>query len=629
MIGNLQNRIKWLFGGSEALPAQTASVGDDALHAAPLREVRFGEVGVLMARRADGSIRVSADRPLQAHEPNLLARFWAWGDEATERPWLARRAGPERRWTVLSYQEGRSQVSAVARWLGAQRIAEGRSILILSESSVAHAVWMFGAIAAGVPVCSVSVNYSLASRDFERLREAVALVNPAVVFAEQGGLFADAIAAAAPKDAVVVSAEPVACGRDVVLVDEVLARPAVEAVGEWVEALDPRRPARYLLTSGSTGVPKAVVHTQAMMTANTTLNVQAMGETFAWDQRVLDWMPWSHIGGSCLLTNVSYLGGALYIDDGRPTPDRFAETLRNLREIPLRCYSNVPAGYAMLIEALEADAELRAVFFRDLRAMLFGGAGLPQALHDRFQRACIATTGARFAFVSGYGSTETASAVSVTYWPADKPGIGLPAPGVSFKLVPVDDAFEVRIKAPSVTPGYLNDADRTTEAFDEEGFLRMADLARFHDPDRVEEGLQFAGRMSEQFKLSNATFVAAGKVREQVLAAAPGLFQDLVVCGEGRDALGILAWPRRERVAPDKAAYLDQVRDALRRHNARWPGQSTRIRRLVLLSEPPSVEAHEISDKGSINRLNVLRRRPSEVERLFATPADHGVVTVD
>ncbi len=617
------------FGGWGALRAQTASVGDEALQSSPLREVRFGEVGVLTERRPDGAILVSADRPLMAHEPNLLARFWRWGDEASERPWLARRAGLGGAWSVLSYQEGRGQVSAVAQWLAERRIPEGRSILILSENSVAHAVWLFGAIAAGVPVCSVSVNYSLASRDFERLREAVALVNPAVVFAEQGGLFAEAIAAAAPAGAVVVSGEPVSCGREVVLIEDVLSRPAVEAVGERIMALDPRRPARYLLTSGSTGRPKAVVHTQAMMAANTTLNVQAMGDTFAWDQRVLDWMPWSHIGGSCLLTNVSYLGGALYIDDGRPTSDRFAETLRNLREIPLRCYSNVPAGYAMLIEALEADAELRSIFFRDLRAMLFGGAGLPQALHDRFQRASIAATGSRFAFVSGYGSTETASAVSVTYWPADKPGIGLPAPGVSFKLVPVDDAYEVRVKAPSVTPGYLNDAARTAEAFDEEGFLRMLDLARFHDPARVEEGLQFAGRMSEQFKLSNATFVAAGKVRELVLAAAQGLFQDLVICGEGRDALGVLAWPRRGRMAADAEGYLQRVREALVRHNALWPGQSTRIRRLALLAEPPSIEAHEISDKGSINRLNVLRRRPDEVERLFATPTEAGVVSLD
>jgi feruloyl-CoA synthase len=358
------------------------------------------------------------------------------------------------------------------------------------------------------------------------------------------------------------------------------------------------------------------------------LNIQAMGDTFAWDRQVLDWMPWSHIGGSCLLTNVSYLGGTLHIDDGRPSPGRFVETLQNLREIPLRCYSNVPSGYAMLIEALEVDAELRAMFFGDLRAMLFGGAGLPQALHDRFQRLSIATTGSRFAFVSGYGSTETASAISVTYWPATKTGIGLPAPGVTLKLVPVDDAYEVRVKAPSLTPGYLNDPQRTAEAFDEEGFLRMGDLARFHDPDHLEEGLLFAGRMSEQFKLSNATFVAAGKVREQFLAVAPGLFQDVVICGDGRDALTALAWPNPERRGDAPEVFRAQVQATMARHNTRLPGQSTRLQRLLLLSEPPSVEAHEISDKGSINRSNVLRRRLSEVERLYANPPDADVISV-
>lgn len=605
---------------------------------APCRPVRFGDVGLEMENRPDGVRILSAVAPLEPFEANLLKTFWAWADRDPDRVWIARRAlladGGRGDWVPLTYGQGKADVSAVAAWLGRIGATADRPVLVLSENSPVHAAWMFGGIAAGVPVCSVSVNYStLGATDgeagFERLRHIVDLIRPGVIFAEQGAAFAEAIGAVAPPDAVVVSAAPGEIGPRVVDLAEVLAHPDVEGVGRRVAALDPTAPARYLLTSGSTGRPKAVIHTQAMMTGNTVSGAQAMGDVFAWGGVMLDWLPWSHIAGSSLLTNVTHMGGTLHIDDGRPTAQAFGETLRNLRELPLRFYGTMPLGYSLLADALETDEALRRVFFSELRAMLFGGAGLPQALHDRFQKLAVQTTGQRFVFVSGYGSTETGSAISYTWWESDKVGIGLPVPGASLKLVPAGQAYEVRVKAASVTPGYFNDPARDAEAFDEEGYLRMGDLADFHDPDRPLDGLYFAGRTGEQFKLGNGAFVAGGRVRGQALAACPGLFRDVVVCGDGRDTLAILAWADEAisaRLGADGMA--EAAREGLRRHNAAHPGQTERITRLLFLSEPPSVGGQEVSDKGSINRAEVLKRRAVEVERLYAREPGSDVVLI-
>ena len=590
----------------------------DADPDAPFRPVRFGDVGLEVETRPDGTLIMSARAPLVHHESNLLRVFWAHGDANPERTWIARRGGENRDWKPLSYAQGRADVSAVAAWLLRQEIAPGRCVLVLSENSVAHAAWMFGAMAAGVPICSVSVNYSLLGTDFERLRHVVDLVKPAVIFAEQGAPFARALAAVRPADAIVVSARPQGLAGDVVPLADVLACPDVEAIGARVQALDPTVPARYLLTSGSTGRPKAVIHTQAMMTANTASGFQAMGDAFAWDGACLDWLPWSHIAGSSLLTNITALGGSLYIDDGRPTPELFGETLRNLKEVRPRFYGTMPSGYAMLADALDLDDALRHAYFADLRCMLFGGAGLPQPLHDRMQALAVRTIKTRIQFVSGYGSTETGSAISYTWWETRKVGIGLPVPGTSLKLVPAEGAYEVRVKAPSVTPGYFGDPARTAEAFDDEGFLLMEDRADFHDRANPSEGLFFAGRSVEQFKLANGTFVAAGRLRDSVLKACPGLFRDLVVCGEGQGELTVLAWPDAEVMARSCPETIRlRVLEGMLRHNLANPGQSARLKRLMLLTDPPSAEHHEVSDKGSINRAAVLRRRAGDLARLY------------
>ena len=482
--------------------------------------------------------------------------------------------------------------------------------MILSENSPAHATWIFGAIAAGVPVCSVAVNYSLLGGYFDRLRRVSALIRPRVIFAEQGAPFAAAIRAIAADDTIVVSCEPEALEPGAVKFAELLRRPDVAGIGARIATLNTSNPARYMLTSGSSGTPKAVIHTQATITASTNINFQAMSEALAWDHPVLDWLPWNNISGSSLLTNVSYLGGSLYIDDGRPTPERIDETVKNLSEIPVRYYGNVPAGYAMLADALESNPRLREVFFKELRAMLFGGAGLAQALHDRLQNLSVQTTGHTFVFLSGYGSTETTSAISCTYWHSSKVGIGLPLPGVQMKLVPAEGAYEIWVKSPSLMPGYLSNTGVPSHPFDQEGFYAMGDLVQFHDPLHPEQGLFFYGRQSDQFKLANATFVASARLREALLRACPEIFRDVVVCGEGQAYPAALAWNKLD--AAD-ANVRDRVARALTQHNLENPGQSTRILRVLFLSEPPNAQAGEITEKGTINRNLLLRRRSSEV----------------
>jgi feruloyl-CoA synthase len=327
--------------------------------------------------------------------------------------------------------------------------------------------------------------------------------------------------------------------------------------------------------------------------------------------------------------NTLVAGGTLYIDEGKPVPGPlWQESLRNLREIAGSYYVNVPLGYQLLVEALESDEDLRRTFFRDLRVLLYGGAGLPQPIYERLQRLAVAATGKRIMLISAYGSTETTSGCLAIHFETDKVGLGVPMPGVTVKLVPVDERYEVRIAGPVVTPCYLRDPQRTAESRDEEGYYRMGDLAVFHDPQRPEQGLAFAGRLAEEFKLGSGTWVCGGQLRAELLRRLAPLVDELVLCGEGHTSVGVLAWPNRAALESSGAAGLrSAIRERLAAHNAANPGASTAVRRVLLLQEPPNAGAHELSDKGTVNRSAVLLRRKADVERLYAQAAD--VIEVD
>jgi feruloyl-CoA synthase len=601
------------------------------LDSVPFRQTDFLPVDLAVERRGDGAIVLRSRIPLQEFEPCLPRVLAAQAARLGNKPYLVQRQGPQRTWTPHSYADTKRDTDAIAQWLLNRGIARDRPILLLSGNSIAHALVKFGGMAVGVPACPVSANYGLMDANFTRLRHVVQLTRPGVIFVENAKPFARALEQVDIGDAVVLTATPEDAPRGAESLASVLATPVTRAVAERIAALRGEEHAAYMLTSGSTGPPKAVVQTYANIAANIAQALQTIGAAAGWHGTTMDWLPWNHVSGAFgkMLTLVA--GGTLYIDEGKPVPGPlWQESLRNLREVPGSYYVNVPLGYQLLVEALEADEDLRRTFFRDLRVLLYGGAGLPQPIYERLQRLAVETIGKRLMLISAYGSTETTSGCLAIHFETDKVGLGVPMPGISVKLVPVDTRYEVRIAGPVVTPCYLRDPQRTAESRDEEGYYRMGDLAVFHDAERPEQGLAFAGRLAEEFKLGSGTWVSGGQLRAELLRRLAPLVDELVLCGEGQTTVGVLAWPNRAALESAGVAGLHStIRERLVAHNAANPGASTSVRRLLLLKEPPNAGAHELSDKGTVNRSAVLMRRAADVERLYAEPAGADVLAID
>ncbi|MFO1427009.1 MAG: AMP-binding protein [Steroidobacteraceae bacterium] len=479
--------------------------------AAPFRETHFPSAQMHVLRRPDGAIIVEPATPLAPFTPSIAAELARRAREMPARPFLAERAAPGGPWIRQTYLEALRAAEAVAQWLLERRLEPGRPVLILSGNSLAHSSIKLGAMTAGVPVCPVSTNYALMGGDYGRLRHVIGLVRPAVVFAERATQYRAALEGVDFGDAIVVCDDPGTLQRPAVAWREVLGTPVTAAVARIRDALDPDAPTAYMLTSGSTSLPKAVIQTQRMITSNLAQGRQVLGETAGWNDVMLDWLPWNHVSGVFTHLGVLTSGGTLYIDGGRPVPGLFDESIRNLKELAPKFYVNVPVGYTMLADALERDAQLRERFFANLRLALYGGAGLPQALYDRLQDLAVRTIGQRIFFTTGYGSTETSSGCMSIYFPTEEVGIGLPMPGIVLKLVPVGPRYEVRLRGPMVTRGYLGNPQATRELFDEEGYLRTGDTALFHDPQDIGQGLRFAGRLAEDFKLATGSWVVAGQ----------------------------------------------------------------------------------------------------------------------
>jgi feruloyl-CoA synthase len=402
---------------------------------------------------------------------------------------------------------------------------------------------------------------------------------------------------------------------------------------------------KLLFTSGSTGSPKAVINTQRMMCANVAM-AQQTRKRLPDDPLpvVLDWMPWNHtMGGNALFNTLLADGGTLYIDEGRPLPGAFEPTLRNLRELSPTYFANVPAGYAMLATALEHDDGLARAFFKNLGLLAYGGATLSDDLYARMQALAVKHTGQRIVFFTGWGSTETAPTATSTYWETERVGlIGLPHPGVELKLVPAGPKYEARLRGVIVTPGYYRQPELTRAAFDEEGFYRIGDAATFVDADDPAQGLVFAGRVVEDFKLSTGTFVHVGPLRVAAIAAASPVIQDALVAGQDKPHVALLAWPNLaacrqlagkpqatiEELMHD-AAVRQRLADGLRAHNAANPGSSLRIHAVLLMGEPPSIDGNELTDKGYINQRAALHRRAALVQRLYAPTPDDEVIVLE
>ena len=627
----------------------------------PFRKMDWLPRDIAVERRDDGVLLLKSRFALQAYAPHIPALLARWAAERPAHTWLAQRKGADRQWQRVSYSQAQQTVDSLTQGLlGLQRSrplaphptpgsapdpTSSRPLVILSGNSIEHALLTLAAMQAGMPVVPISPAYSLMSQDHAKLKYLIALVQPAVLMVQDAAQFERALQALDLTQTTVVHVDRAAPNIPSIAFAGLAATPATADVAAAVSRITPDTVGKLLFTSGSTGSPKAVINTQKMMCANVAMGNQVRRHPPGHEAVFLDWMPWNHtMGGNALFNALLNEGGTLYIDDGRPTPTQFDETLRNLREVSPTYYANVPAGYAALAAALEKDDALCTRFFKNLGLMAYGGARLPDDLYLRMQALAVRTTGQRIVFYTGWGATETGPTSTGTYWDTERVGlIGLPFPGVELKLVPAGPKYELRLRGINVTPGYFGQPELTPAMFDDEGFYCIGDAGTLVDPADPAQGLIFAGRVAEEFKLTTGTFVQVGDLRTDAIAAASPVLLDALVSGQDLPFVGLLAWPNlaacRQLLQQPEAtleqvvqhpAVLACVRAGLAAHNASAGGASSRRieRLLLLLVEPPSIDGNELTDKGYINQRAGLARRSAWVNRLYAEPPDAEVLVL-
>lgn len=596
------------------------------------RPVSIGRPDVHIAAEAGGGWRLTPKEVLQPYPARLTDRLVEGARHHPERTLVARR-GADGRWIHISYADMLQRARAIGEALLRQGLSAERPLMILSGNDLEHLQLAFGAMYAGIPHCPVSPAASLLSQDHNKLRHMVGLLTPGMVYAADGPAFSAAIAAAVPADVPVVTFDARLDGRPATSFGELIDTRPGEVDAAHARS-GPDTIAKFLFTSGSTKLPKAVITTERMLCANQQMLLQTFpyfGET---PPVLLDWLPWNHtFGGSHNVGIALYNGGTLYINDGKPTDKGFAETLRNLREISPTVYFDVPKGWEMLGDALEADAALREVFYARMRLFFFAGAGLSQAAWDKLDRVSEAHCGERIRVMTGLGMTETSPSSMFSTGPLVGAGyVGLPAPGCEARLVPLDGKLEVRFRGPHVTPGYWHQPELTAEAFDEDGFYRTGDALAFAEPAEPALGLVFDGRLAEDFKLSSGTFVSVGPLRARLIGEGAPCVQDAVITGINRDDIGALIFPRLEHCArlaglEDDAPAAEVLSSPavraffaalLARVNRGAGGSASRVERLLVLATPPSADHHEVTDKGSINQRAVLATRAELVEDFYA-----------
>ena len=609
------------------------------------RKIEWLKRDIDVERRPDGVIVLKSRIPLQPYEKHIPASLAKWARQAPERIWLAQRGGADRQWRKVSYGEAKRTVDALTQGLLNLGVDDDRPVAILSGNSIEHALLTQAAMQARLPAAPVSPAYSLMSQDHLKLKYLFNLIKPAVVVVQDGPTFEKALKALDLTGVTVVHVLRPCEGIKSVSYADLAATPVTKAVEELIAQITPDTVGKLLFTSGSTGMPKAVINTQEMMCANAAMMMQVRPrDPNGPIATMLDWMPWNHtMGGNAAFNPLLVDGGTLYIDDGRPMPGLFDETLRNLHDVSPTYYANVPAGYAALAAAMEKDDALCRSFFKNLSIMAYGGARLPDDLYDRMQALAVKITGERIVFYTGWGSTETAPTATGTYWDTERVGlIGLPFPGVELKLVPCGSKYELRLRGINVTPGYFGQPDLTKKMFDEEGFYCIGDAGVFVDDNDPLQGIIFAGRVVEDFKLTTGTFVHVGSLRTDAIAAATPAVHDALVAGQDREFIGLLAWPNlhacRQIVGNPDASYDDVIRHpdviaclkrGLEAHNASCTGSSMRVARAMLMVEPPSIDGNELTDKGYINQRAGLERRAALVEKLYAAHPGEDVIILN
>lgn len=613
----------------------------------PHRQVNYGRAETEFTRLVDGTILMRSPEPLDAYPDKLTEKIDHWAKAAPERIFMAQRVSSgdaKGEWRRLSYADLQRQVRAIGQALLDRNLSAERPVAILSDNDLEHALLALAAQYVGVPSAAISPAYSLVSSDHAKLKHVLGLLKPGLVFAADGARYAAAINAAVPADVeVVVTANPLS-GRSATPFTALVQTTATEAVDRAHRAVTPDTVAKFLFTSGSTGMPKGVINTQRMLCSNQQMIVQSL-PVFGEEPPVfIDWLPWNHtFGGNHNIGITLYNGGSLYIDDGKPVPALVERTVRNLREIAPTVYFNVPKGFEMLVPYLREDRGLRETFFSRLKMIFFSGAALPQHVWTALEDLAVETIGVRIPIISGLGATETAPFALCANWPVDRSGIiGLPVPGLDLKLVPNGSKLEVRVRGPNITPGYWRMPEISAKSFDEEGYYKMGDAARFIDPDQPEKGLMFDGRISEDFKLTSGTWVSVGPLRAKFIAHFAPFVRDVVIAGHDRTDLAglvIVDLDNCRSLCPDLPAdagiaqivHDPRVRqrfaELLQSYAQQATGSSNRIERIVLLDEMPSLDVGEVTDKGSINQRAVLDHRAALVEDLYAANPSPRVIT--
>jgi len=610
---------------------------------APLRPVRLGTFDPVIERGSNGVIHLRTAQVLAPYHDKLSEPLEHWAKAAPDRVFLGQRDADDR-WRTLSYAQVLEKVKRIGAALLRRGLSADKPIAIISGNDIEHALLALAAIYVGIPYAPISPAYSLMSSDFGKLRAILDLLTPGLVFANDGGAFARAIYQTVPDSIeLVVTRNPLG-DRPCTMFADLLGEEDAAGAAAAQANVTPDTIAKFLFTSGSTGLPKGVINTHRMLCSNQAM--LAAGFAFVADEPpvVVDWLPWSHTFGSNHNFNMVLVnGGSLYIDDGNPTPPGVPKTARNLREIAPTIYFNVPKGYEALVPFFRSDDALRRNFFSRLKVLFYAGAGLNQTTWDDLTRLAVETTGERIIFLSSLGSTETAPLALACCWDFDRPGnIGLPAPGVELKLVPNEGKLEARLRGPLITPGYWRQEHLTRDAFDEDGYYKLGDALKFADPDDAGKGLLFDGRIAEDFKLSTGTWTSVGPLRARFIDHFAPLVRDVVFAGPDRDFLTALVFPDIEACrklcvglaadAPASAVVEDakvraEFSERLKTLAAASPGASTRVERAILMAEPPSLDKGEMTDKGSINQRSVLANRSSLVDELYTSPLSSRVMT--
>ena len=599
------------------------------------RPLTFGVTRVALREGSAGVRYLRAEQSLESYPERLADRLQHWAQVAPDRIFMARRIpredGTLGDWREITYAQAWASARSIAQALIDRKLSADRPVAVLSENGLEHALVALGCLVAGVPHVPVSPPYSLVSTDYAKLRHVLATTTPGLVFAADGNKYARAIAAAVPAGTEVALASGAVPGRDTTPFAQLLATPATAAVDAAMQATGPDTITKFLFTSGSTKQPKAVVNTNRMWCANQQQMTQSMPVLAEQPLVLVDWLPWNHtFGGNHNFGMTVFHGGTLYIDDGKPTPALMHETLRNLREIAPTVYFNVPTGFEAIANAMKTDDALRKNLLSRVRMFFYAGAALAQPVWDALHETQEREVGERIVMGTGLGMTESSPfAIFVTNPHVRAGDLGVPTPGLELKLVDMQGKTEVRYKGPNITPGYWRALDDTHGAFDEEGFFSTGDAVKWIDENNIHLGLKFDGRIAEDFKLATGTFVSVGPMRAKIIAAGAPYIQDAVLTGINLKEVGAMVFPTpavralsglpagaplSEVLAhPAVVAKFQEIADKLAETAT---GSANRIARMCLLSEPPTIDRGEITDKGSINQRAVLTHRADIVAAL-------------